>query len=258
MSKNLRTYTGIRIEEVPSLLAKPFSDPKAYRPIPGSPPLTDINTGFMLERVTQVFGLKGVGWNFLFTPENMEISYRDEDHWVSARLRYAELVINFLDEKDEVVTLRIPTSGASTNEPGFAEEGARTSALGSALKGMCFQLGVYKGEMDITSSGLFFPLPPTPTQLPFDSPLPAVKKETGMAFPPDKPIPPRIPVEHSGDYVVDVGAKHMGKKLSELSSQALTWYASLDGKGMSPANQKARELQEQACRYLAEKMAIKG
>jgi hypothetical protein len=50
----------------------------------------------------------------------------------------------------------------------------------------------------------------------------------------------------------------MGKKLSELSDQALTWYASLDGKGMSPANQKARELQEQACRYLAEKMAIKG
>jgi hypothetical protein len=258
MSRNLRTYTGIRIEEVPNILAKPFADPKAYRPIPGTPPLTDINTGFMLERVTQVFGLKGIGWNLLFIPENMEISYRDEDRWVSARLRYAELVVNFLDEKDEVVAMRIPTSGASTNEPGYAEEGARTSALGSALKGMCFQLGVYKGELDLASSGLFFPTPSTPVQLPYSPSIPAVKKETGMAFQPEKPVPPQTHAEIPGDYVVDVGAKHMGKKLSELSDQALTWYASLDGKGMSPANQKARELQEQACRYLAEKMAIKG
>jgi hypothetical protein len=258
MSKNLKTFAGIKIEDVPTILAKPFEDPKAYKPMPGAAHLHEINTGFMLERITQVFGLKGVGWNFLFAPENLEILRKEDDPWVTAWLKYAELVIHLIGEQGEDVPVQIPTSGACTNELRFAEEGARTTALGSALKGLCFQLAVYKGELDFTQ-----PVPsgrtmPPPVKAVANPPAPAVNPEIKNDLIRSEDVPLFAAVESPGDYVIDVGTKHNGKRLSELSDQALAWYASLDGKGMSPGNPKTRELQEQACRYLAEKKAPKG
>jgi hypothetical protein len=258
MSKNLKTYMGVQVEDVPTLLAKPFDDPKAYKPMPGAANLIEINTGFMLERITQVFGLKGVGWDFRFTPENMEILRKEDDPWVTARLKYAELVIHLVDEQGEDIPIQIPTSGASTNELRFAEEGARTSALGCALKGLCFQLSVYKGELELSQVAQPGRTPPSNVKGTVNPPAPAVTPEKKDDLIRSKDVPLFAALESAGEYMVDVGTKHIGKRLSELSDQALAWYASLDGKGMTPGNPKARELQDQACRYLAEKKALKG
>ena len=57
------------------------------------------------------------------------------------------------------------------------------------------------------------------------------------------------------NYTVDVGTKHNGRKLSELSEPALAWYASIDGKGMEPSSEKARVLQVKAQQFLNQKQA---
>ena len=142
-----KTFTGIDAKEIPAALAKIFEDTKAYKGVPGGADLTDINTGHMLERITEVFGPKGLGWNFVFLPEYMEIVNPLEKR-VLARLKYAIFKYMITKEDGQEVWIEIPTSGANTNELAYAEEGARTSALGAAIKGLCFQLPIYKGLLD--------------------------------------------------------------------------------------------------------------
>lgn len=257
MNKEYTTYTGIPFEEIPQRLSKPFEDPRAYRGIPGAADLTDINTGHMLDRVTQVFGMKGVGWNLLFSPDNMEILFKDGELRVTARLRYAEFVINLIDGEGEIFSARIPTSGANTNELGFAEEGARTSALGSALKGLCFQLPVYKGELDHHNAAIYgsSPAPEPPAMpLPKRDPIPRGPKSRPVAVV-QQPVLMAAESNELSNYTVDVGTKHNGRKLSELSEPELAWYASIDGKGMEPSSEKARVLQVKAQQFLNQKQA---
>jgi hypothetical protein len=54
MTKNLMTLSGVPASQITMRLAEPFNDPKAYKAVPGGADLTDINTGFMLERVNEV------------------------------------------------------------------------------------------------------------------------------------------------------------------------------------------------------------
>ena len=61
MNDKLFTLTGLPISQIVEKLAEPF-EPQAYRGVPGGADLTDINTGYMIERATQVFGLRGLGW----------------------------------------------------------------------------------------------------------------------------------------------------------------------------------------------------
>ncbi len=72
----LKTLTGVPANEVPAKLAELFEDKKAYKGVPGGANLTDINTGFMIERATQVFGLRGLGWRLDYQSEHLEVERR--------------------------------------------------------------------------------------------------------------------------------------------------------------------------------------
>lgn len=149
----LFTYTGVSAEEIPSKLAEPFDDPKAYKGVPGGADLTDINTGHMIERVTEVFGPKGLGWNLTWDPDMM--SMPEGEKRATAHLRYAIFRYILWDEAGNAFQYDIPTGGVNTNSVEYAEEGARTSALGAALKGLCFQLPVYKGHLNHHNQGAY-------------------------------------------------------------------------------------------------------
>lgn len=154
MIDNLFTLTGIPVEQISARLAEPFDDPKAYKPVPGGADLTDINTGHMLERVNQVFGPKGLGWNLLFSKDDVEvIGDPAAAKRIMVRLTYARFQYTLVDAQGERQVYEIPTGGVNTNEFTYAEEGARTSALGAALKGLGFQLPVYKGLLDHHNAG---------------------------------------------------------------------------------------------------------
>lgn len=260
MDNQLFTFTGIPAAEIPSRLAEPFDDPKAYKGVPGGADLTDINTGHMLERITQVFGPKGLGWNFRFDKDDLEVVKPDEKR-VMARLRYAVFQYTLFSADGQAHNFEIATSGANTNILEYAEEGARTSALGAAIKGLCFQLPVYKGLLDHHNAGKFAaaggngkaPGSPAKTPAPKADTAPAQPEQ--VADPEPAPKPAATPhgnggSAHPGDFVVNVGAKYRGKKLNELADNVLAWFANLDGKGFAPQSEDGQATQDAARRYL--------
>jgi hypothetical protein len=147
MNDKLFTLTGIPVSQIVERLAEPF-EPQAYRGVPGAADLTDINTGYMIERATQVFGLRGLGWKLEYNPENMAFIGLGEGKRVTAHLKYAVFSYALVNDQDEVNWYPIITGAANTNDFAYAEEGARTAAIGAALKSLCFQLPVYKGQLD--------------------------------------------------------------------------------------------------------------
>ena len=152
MNDKLFTLTGIPVSQIVDRLAEPF-EPRAYTGVPGGADLTDINTGYMIERATQVFGLRGLGWKLEYSPENMQFIGLGEGKRMTAHLKYAVFSYALANEQDEICWFAIITGGASTNDYAYAEEGARTSAIGAALKSLCFQLPVYKGQLDHHNAG---------------------------------------------------------------------------------------------------------
>jgi hypothetical protein len=146
-----KTAAGVAVEKIAVLLAEIFADAdKAYKAVPGGADLTDINTGHMIERVTQVFGIKGLGWNFRWAPDDLVFigDLTGASARCTAHLKNAVFSYCLLDEAGAEHWFEIQTSGMNTNATLYAEEGARTSALGAALKGLCFQLPIYKGYLD--------------------------------------------------------------------------------------------------------------
>lgn len=146
-----KTTAGVAVEKIAGLLAEIFADAdKAYKAVPGGADLTDINTGHMIERVTQVFGIKGLGWNFRWEPNDLVFigDLAGSSARCTAHLKNAVFSYRLVDEAGETHWFEIQTSGMNTNSALYAEEGARTSALGAALKGLCFQLPIYKGYLD--------------------------------------------------------------------------------------------------------------
>jgi hypothetical protein len=146
-----KTASGVAMEKIAALLAEIFADAdKAYKAVPGGADLTDINTGHMIERVTQVFGIKGFGWNFRWAPDDLVFigDLAGASARCTAHLKNAVFSYCLLDEAGAEHWFEIQTSGMNTNSALYAEEGARTTALGAALKGLCFQLPIYKGYLD--------------------------------------------------------------------------------------------------------------
>lgn len=147
MLTNLFTLTGIPVAEVAARLAAPF-DAKAYKGVPGGADLTDISTGYMIERATEVFGLRSLGWKLEYSSEHMTFIGLGEGKRVTAHLKYAVFSYALASVQGEIGWYPIVTSGLSNNDFPYAEEGARTAAIGAALKSLCFQLPVYKGLLD--------------------------------------------------------------------------------------------------------------
>ena len=255
MDIQLHTYAGVPAAEIPARLAEPFDDPKAYKGVPGGADLTDIGTGFMLERITQVFGPKGLGWNFQFNPDDLLVTNPD-DKRVLVRLRYAVFQYTLFGPDGQAQTFEIPTSGANANSLEYAEEGARTSALGAAVKGLCFQLPVYKGQLDHHNAGRLLsgagakPAPAAKAPAPKAEPAPAQPEPAAAEPEPAAHKPGNGGSTPPGDFVVCVGAKYRGKPLRDLADNVLAWFANLDGKGFAPQSDDGLATQQAARRYL--------
>jgi len=240
---NLHTFTGIPAGEIPARLAEPFDDPRAYKGVPGGADLTDISTGHMLERITQVFGPKGLGWNFLFNKEDVEIG-SPVDKRVLVRLKYALFQYTLFGAEGQPQVFEIVTSGANTNSLEYAEEGARTSALGAAIKGLCFQLPVYKGLLDhhnveqyLAGGATKQPSGGSETSTGNGKVRSAAAKAGPAAAEAAEPEPaPQLAAQpgnggsvHPGEFVINVGTKYRGKKVRELAENVLAWFANLEG-----------------------------
>jgi hypothetical protein len=225
----LFTFTGIPVMEIPAKLAEPFNDPKAYKGVPGGADLTDICTGHMIERITQVFGPKGIGWNFLWSAEDMEI-LNPLERRVLARLKQAVFSYVLLDESGAPHPFEIQTSGANANELVYAEEGARTSALGAAVKGLCFQLPVYKGQLDhhnaaqLSSGNGHKPGGNGHHMVHSGEVQRLVEPPPGIN---DPSLPDEVQTALNGitRYFLKTGTQSKGKQLGEISLRTLGWFA---------------------------------
>lgn len=285
-----RTLGNQTADQIPQLLAQIFEDPKAYKGVPGGADLTDINTGHMIERVTQVFGPKAMGWNFTWEPQDMRIvgdigaNGRVMAHLVNAVFSYA-----LLDEGGDLHWFTIQTSGMNQNSAQYAEEGARTSALGAALKGLCFQIPVYKGLLDhhnaaavlaaktqkaqpngaavtpgTTVDGSTAPAvkaaapaskaAPKTVGKPAATPAPAATKAVATIAPGPSLafVPEELDKVDLSTYPIPWG-KRSGKLLAEQSDEMLRWYAV----SMAQDTPETRVLAYLANRVLQEREPIK-
>jgi hypothetical protein len=138
------TFTGVKAEDISGALKERFPA-EAYKGVPGGADLTDINTGFMIERVTSVFGPKGLGWNLLYNPN--DLTNTGDSGRVVARLS-ATFVYSLWKEDGDKIDCAFPVSGVNENKFNYVDEGVRTSCVGAAIKWLCFQNDVYKGQFD--------------------------------------------------------------------------------------------------------------
>lgn len=278
MSGYLFTLTGVPVEQISQRLAMPFDDPRAYKAVPGGADLTDINTGHMLERVTQVFGLKGLGWNLLFNQDDVEvIGDPTVAKRLTVRLRYAIFQYVLVDEQGARQVCEISTGGVNTNDFAYAEEGARTSALGAALKGLGFQLPVYKGMLDhhnaakiigsngkqpaAKRNGAASSQPgnsgsPSGNGHNGGQPVKPFNDSTGQPEIEDLDEPASPEASDPGQFEIPVGRYgpqngQSGKQLSEVPLPWVQWAANQ----MQPSNEKTRLLQAAAKAFLARQPA---
>lgn len=268
MNIKLFTLTGIPVDQVVAKLAEPF-EPQAYKGVPGGADLTDINTGYMIERATEVFGLRGLGWKLEYSPTDLVFIGLGEGKRVTAHLKYAVFSYALVDEKGEIRWHPIITGGASANELPYAEEGARTAAIGAALKSLCFQLPVYKGQLDHHNAGKIHAEGKTAAGNGSKNgrngskaaAAPAngrstdeILKELGYDTPaPQAPANGNDP----GAYVIQYGKTYAGWTLRKIVEDnpkgrdagltALRWYAS----EMKPATEAAKSDQVAAKKFLA-------
>jgi hypothetical protein len=274
MNDKLFTLTGVPVSQVAEKLALPF-EPQAYKGVPGGADLTDINTGYMIERATQVFGLRGLGWKLEYSPENMAFIGLGEGKRITAHLKYAVFSYALVNEQGDISWYPIITGGTNTNDFAYVEEGARTAAIGAALKGLCFQLPVYKGLLDHHNASLLLGVAANPggngsdtassgegnghkgNGTPSLRPTDQILKELGYEVP-SRPDPARdTQPDNPGAYTIQYGKTYSGWTLrriveenprgSEAGLAALRWYAS----EMKPASEKARADQSAARKFLA-------
>ena len=233
------TQAGTPASEIRARLAEPFDDPKAYKKVEGTgADLTDINTGHMLQRLNDIFGMKGLGWNLLYERDDIEAG--DGGSRILVRLKYAEFVF-WLHNGDEehVEEIRIPTSGANFNTPQYAEEGAKTVALGTALKGLGFQEAVYTGHLNHRNAGSYRRKASSSTKK--SSSKKRKKKASSKAKKPAS--------DGNGDlgsYQVPFG-KHKGKTLADCPTDYLEWVVN----EMSPFGDEGVAFQQKAAEYLS-------
>jgi hypothetical protein len=136
----------------------------------------------------------------------------------------------------------IPASGASKNFPvQYALKGAISNAIGNAVSHTGFQESVYLGKRDHrTVNGKS------------SSGAAAIKRPAAVksASPPKpaaaKPAPNGAP-DDPAEFVIAFGVKHAGKKLGDISTEALTWYA----EKMVATTEDAKVLQAKAKALLA-------
>ncbi len=158
------TLTGLTLGEAIKEL-KAVLPPSAYKAVPGSQGLTDIDPSYLTEKATEVFGPVGIGWVYTYDQKDLEIHINEKTS--SKGREYTEYEVNLLrfqlffryyDVSGALcVSDPIPTSGGNTNEVrGYAVRGALTNALGAAFAKLCWQLPIYQGIVDHTNAGKYY------------------------------------------------------------------------------------------------------
>jgi len=279
MNDKLFTLTGVPVSQIVEKLAEPF-EPQAYKGVPGGADLTDINTGYMIERATQVFGLRGLGWKLEYSPENLVFIGLGEGKRVTAHLKYAVFSYALVNEQGEICWYPIITGAANTNDFAYAEEGARTAAIGAALKSLCFQLPVYKGQLDHHNAGKLLGSGTQPSSngngngakpsgngnghkgngngAAAQRSPDQILKELGYDAPSQPGAVPNARLgEDPGAYVIQYGKTYTGWTLRKMVEEnpkgreagltALRWYAN----EMKPATENAHADQAAAKKFLA-------
>lgn len=142
----LRTLTGMSWDDVKTKMQETLPD-DAYKPIVGiaGGTLTDIDSAYMLEVTTDCFGPCGIGWGISYKPEDVVVTDQGQDKGQNrflVSINYADFWYLMGDTKYLITT----SGGSISSHVAFAIKGAQTSAIGSAVSRLLFQLEVYKGH----------------------------------------------------------------------------------------------------------------
>ena len=159
------TLTGRTLGEVIQAL-KAVLPPAAYKPVPGSQGLTDIDPSYLTEKATELFGPAGLGWFWVYEAKDLEVAALDKTRrngggeyttFEANLLRFA-LYFRYLDaDGQQRLSEPILATGGNTNENrSYAIRGALTNALGAAFAKLCWQLPVYQGLLDHKNAGQQF------------------------------------------------------------------------------------------------------
>lgn len=249
MLSKLKTLTGIPADQIAERLKAPL-DPRAYKEIrggsAGAAGLTDIDTGYMVERLHEVFGPYGLGWRLEWDPEDVVILSGDRP---TVALKRAEFQYVLVDEAGHRELVVAPCTGGSTNNDlGYALKGAETSAIGNAVSKMLFQNDVYKGLLSHRNAAQVLGKNGAGAQARTPEPAP----EPAGAQPEPQEPPAQANGQADGDpgaYVVTFG-RHAGKPLSQLPRDYLEWLA--EKMTVARPDSPAAEAQAAARAYLAQ------
>lgn len=151
--KDLRTLTGMTLQEALSKLQAPL-EAAAYKKVTGGgAPLTDIKPAWLTEALTEVFGLCGVGWSFdwdtieIYSTDTITKSGAARLVW-QADIMKGRLIYTLTDGTDNF-KFDVPGTGGSDNDvKEYAVRGAVTNMIGAAASKLLWQLPVYKGQAD--------------------------------------------------------------------------------------------------------------
>ena len=241
--EELKTLTGIPITELPQKLDEQLP-PDAYSAVPGRVDLTDIDANHMKAALNRIFGLAGIGWGYKYRPEDVKVipsvddKGRPEATAILRRLDFWFALQNGGDPERFV----IPASGASKNFPvQYALKGAISNAIGNAVSHAGFQESVYLGKRDHrTVTGKSGSAAAAVKR-------PAAAKSAAPTKPPAPKPAPNGAADDPAEFVIAFGVKHAGKKLGDISSDALAWYA----EKMVATTEDAKVLQAKAKTLLA-------
>ena len=245
----IKTLTGVpltdALREMQAVLP-----PAAYKSVPGAGvDLTDTDPAYLTEKVTELFGACGIGWWYVVNPEFIHVHTVDRQKsggrgsyqtW-EATIAQLRLYYAYHEEGGLVKESRaiIANGGSDNKNRVFAERGALTNALGAAWAKLLWQLPIYKGIVSHKNAASF-KVGEVPTE------LQAAGERKAAAAKVNKPAA-QANGGAPGEYVIPQAfcvRKHRGKKLKELSPQALTYYAT----GFTPpeGDEVAHEVQAQA------------
>jgi hypothetical protein len=214
--KNHKTLTGIALESVAGLLDAEL--PKdAYKAVPGTADLTDIDPNYMRKVLNEVFGLCGIGWGYRYDSADLHTEIEERKRSSGgvrrvyvATLRHLTFWYKLSDRDGNVVTCEIDASGGNDNEiEAYAMKGSITNAIGHASSNIGFQESVYLGRRSHKTIGKGTP----PSRTAASKPVPKTVK------------PAAVPAgDDPAGFVIQVGQR-AGQKLGDQERTVIEWYA---------------------------------
>lgn len=248
----IKTLTGKTMDEVLKHF-KRLLPADAYDKVPGGANLTDIAPAFLLESLTEMFGLCGFGWSVDYDPANIKLDQITKKRQsggtyevYSATVTRLELRFRYYLAGNLCVSDPIVSAGGSENDkPGDALKGALTNALSKCGASLLWQVEVYKGHVGHTNATALnaakekkasagaettqqtaktAPAPAQPAEKPVAAAAPpAVKAAVEQ---PEKPVEPAMDDTQvfDPDIVLSFG-QHKGKKISQCPRDYVEWLA---------------------------------